>query len=169
MKRVGGTLSSLAMLFAALTASADDDGFARSGWYAGLGAQGQFYLLQNEVERETFNLLTVSNTVGFMARGGYRLTRWFAAEAIYECAPGFNLETNRSFNLSLISPGLPKVPKGTKLLELTGNTATANANFNLPFWRVQPYLILGLGGSIVSTDDPDVKLACASAPSSPAR
>ncbi|MDH3198782.1 MAG: porin family protein, partial [Candidatus Krumholzibacteria bacterium] len=144
----------VAALFSALPALAgDDESFDRSGWYAGLGAQGQYYLLQDEVEQESLGLLTVGNTVGFMARGGYRLTSWFAAELAYEYAPGFALETARQIDLGAIDPSLPVVLKGTELVGVDGHTVTLNAKFLLPVWRIHPYLMLGLGGSLVKIED----------------
>jgi len=137
---------------AAGAASAADD-FDRRGWYLGAGVAAQYYLLTDDVESNTNELLTVSDTVGFNVRGGYRAFSWLAAEVIYEYAPGFVLETKQPIDLSTIEPGLPTVPKGTELLELNGHTVTANAKLLLPIWRVQPYLNLGVGVSYITLDD----------------
>jgi opacity protein-like surface antigen len=144
--------SFLVLLGSAGVATAADDGFARSGWYLGAGVAAQYYLLTDTVESDTDGALTVSNTVGFNVRGGYRLFSWLAAELIYERAPGFELETDKQITLTG-APGSPTVPKGTTLIEINGNTVTANAKILLPMWRVQPYLILGIGASRVGLAD----------------
>lgn len=146
-------IASLLLAFPALAGSGKDESFSRRGWYLGPAVAAQFYLLEDDVEKESAGLLTVSDTVGFNIRGGYRLLSWLALEGIYEYAPGFSLETAQELDLSAIDPSLPTVSKGTELVGITGNTITGNLKFLLPIWRVHPYLNLGLGVSIIDFDD----------------
>jgi len=144
----------IVLLTAPALAAADDseDGFSRPGWYAGLGVAGQIYFLKDLVEEDSQGLLTVTDTVGLNARAGYRLASWFALEADFEWAPGFELEATQTADLGVIDPTLPTITEGSSILTLTGYTLTANAKFLLPIWRFQPYLLLGLGGSIVDVE-----------------
>jgi hypothetical protein len=146
-------IASLLFAFPAVAGSGKDESFSRPGWYIGPAVAGQFYLLQDDVEKKSAGLLTVSNTVGFNIRGGYRLLSWLALEGIYEYAPGFSLETAQSIDLSVIDPSLPNVSKGTELVGINGNTLTGNVKLLLPIWRVHPYLNLGLGASFINIED----------------
>jgi opacity protein-like surface antigen len=115
-----GIVAALALTLAVASARADDDtDFNRSGAYAGLGGVYAVSAFQGEAK----NLL--GNSLGFQARGGYRLDEIFALEGLYEYLDNFGA---KNFNAGIWT-----------------NHASINGKLILPLDRFQPYLSGGVG------------------------
>jgi opacity protein-like surface antigen len=111
-------------------------GFGRSGFYLGVNfayGLGSFY--ENAIEDEVPFSVNVDNSVGLNARLGYRLLPFFALEAHYEWLDGFDVKL-----------------AGFSSFEQTTHTITGNLKFLLPIWRIQPYLMLGVGAQYYDVD-----------------
>jgi hypothetical protein len=115
------------------------DGFGRRGFYLGVGGQAGIDLFEDAIEDVTGGSVTIDPTAGVSARLGYRLFSWFAIEGYYEWMNNF--KTNISVGLIDGS------------LNYTTHTVTANLKFLIPTWRVQPYLVLGVGGQHFDLED----------------
>ncbi len=118
-------------------ADGDDEGFARSGPYIGVGASRSLNLVERYLEDDpVLDELEVSDAWGVNARAGYRVFSWFAVEAEYEWVDDLNVEL---FGAEIGSVGV--------------QSATANLKFIVPTWRFQPYLVLGGGVVFLDLDD----------------
>lgn len=126
----GAFLWLLALSTAAL-AQDDRADYARSGFYVGGGMNGAFNPFEGELQDATSPLIKLKHSLGAHARVGYRAASFFAIEAQYEWLDGLKGEVGSVGEVLKISP----------------QTITANLKFLLPFGRVQPYLLLGAGGS----------------------
>jgi hypothetical protein len=106
----------------------DGGGFARPGWYLGVGGAAGINFFEDEIHDALASVGLdgdVKTTAGVNARGGYRFASWVALEAMYEWSA---------------------------LFDYTTHTFTLNAKFVVPTWRFQPYLLLGLGGQYYVAD-----------------
>lgn len=101
--------------------------FSRQGWFAGLNLSKGFNFITEAIDAGSGGKLNTQNTWGFDARGGYRFTSWFALEGNVEYMSGF--KTDGTLGSS----------------EIRTNTVTVAPKFILPFWRVQPYALIGIG------------------------
>jgi opacity protein-like surface antigen len=128
-------LAGLAAVFAASGASADD--FDRSGFYLGVGGTYGIHLFGSQVQDALGNAVSVEDTGGVNARMGYRLASFLALEAQYEWMAGFDLTA----------------PVVGDLATLSAHTATVNLKILLPFWRLQPYLLVGPGATYYRLED----------------
>jgi opacity protein-like surface antigen len=116
-------------LFVPGSARAADDEFARRGPYFALGASRAMNTFENTFEDAVpFPDVSVSDTWGLNARGGYRFAPWFSTELEYEFLDQFGVRTG-----------------GESVAELSTHTITVNAKFSLPAGRFQPYLLVGMG------------------------
>ena len=147
-------LAALALLLAlAPGVAAGDDGFGRRGFYVGVGGAAGIDFFEDDIE-DAFggiNLgVDVDTSPAVNARAGYRIASWFALEAMYEWLDEFKVE------LDSIGMGGPGVAVGATLLDYTTHTITLNAKLIIPTWRIQPYLLLGLGAQrfIADSDIP---------------
>lgn len=116
----------------------DEPDFTRPGFYVGLGFAygfGEFY--EDVIEDEAGLMANVTNTEGLTARAGYRFASWFALEAHYEWMDDFEVQV-----------------AGFDLLEQSTHTLTGNLKFIVPTWRIQPYLMLGVGAQYYDLDGP---------------
>ncbi|HZR81566.1 MAG TPA: outer membrane beta-barrel protein [Candidatus Binatia bacterium] len=111
----------LAIALAATTARAEDE-FNRPGPFVGLGMNYAVPGFQGATGRADFG-----DSLGFNARGGYRLNEFFAAEGIYEYVDDFGAG-DRFANA-----------------DIQTNTFTLNGKLILPLQRFQPYLEGGVG------------------------
>ena len=124
-----GTAVALAMLPGA--AAADEDDFSRSGVYFGVGGvYTQNGLVEDQVE-DAFPALNidVDDSAGVSSVLGYRVLPFLATELQYEYVDGFDISAS---------------PFG-KLLTVRAHTLTGNLKVIAPIWRVQPYLLAGVG------------------------
>jgi len=134
-----------AVLLAAESAGADDEGFGRSGAYLGVGATGAIHLFQDEVDKESAGTVDVEDSAGVNARLGYRLLSWLALEAQYEWVHGLDFVAKQDLG--------PIGGQGDTLVRLQSHVVTANLKFLLPIWRIHPYLLAGIGGAFYDVDD----------------
>ena len=125
---------------------AADDPFDYSGPYIGVSGVYQRNFFESRIEDLLDDAVTGSVSLSMGDSGGlgtlvgYRLNSVFAAEMQYEWVDSYDIEgsVDASPTLSLYS--------------MTGHTLTGNAKLIVPFWRVQPYLVVGVGVSIFDVD-----------------
>ena len=127
----------------------DDDPYDRPGLYLGLSGVYSHNLFDQEIEDFLSDELAqdirvdVDDSKGINARLGYRALSWFAAELQYEWIDSYEVEG------SVVLGGSPV---GGKLYDIGGHTLTLNTKWIVPFWRIQPYLLLGAGYSFYDVD-----------------
>lgn len=119
LRFVFGVVGALALAMAATVARADDGDFNREGAYAGLGGVYAVSAFQGPA-KDVFG-----DSLGFQARGGYRLDEIFAVEGLYEYVDDF---------------GVKRFDGG-----IWTNHASVNGKLILPLDRFQPYLSGGVG------------------------
>jgi hypothetical protein len=123
-------------------ASADD--FNRPGPYIGLAGVYQTNLFEDRIEDLLEDevpgaTVSIDDSGGLSALVGYRMASWFAAELQYEWVDEYDVKGS-AFGQS-----------GT-IYSITGHTLTANTKWIVPVWRVQPYLVIGVGFSSWDVD-----------------
>jgi len=133
--RGSGTLAVIAMasLLLATAGSAEppqESDHNRNGWYLGLNGIYSQDFLQDDIEEAFGGELDLSGGGGLNVRGGYRVTSWFAAEAMYQWTTGLDADI-----------------EGTSIIfyEFSTHSIMGNFKFLLPYWRFQPYIGIGLG------------------------
>lgn len=117
-----------------LSAPARAGDFSRDGWYAGLNYAQGFNFITEAIDTRTGGKLDTKGTWGFDMRGGYRFFSWFALEANYEYMNAF------------------KTDGFLGSTDIRSSTITVGPKFLLPFWRVQPYFLLGFGAQHANLD-----------------
>lgn len=128
----------------------DDDPFDRSGLYLGISGVYTHNLFDEEIEDFLSDELgedigvDIDDSKGITARLGYRATSWFAAELQYEWIESYEVEG------SVVLGGGSTV--SGRLYDIGGHTLTVNTKWIVPFWRIQPYLLLGAGYSLYDVD-----------------
>ena len=124
----------------------EDGGISLSGPYLSLGPTYTTSAIEGMVEvifDDAFAIpldLDLDDSWGLNARVGYRFTRFFAAEVQYEWIDEFDYHFSSS-----------GVDLGGASTE--GHTFTLNGKLIAPIWRIQPYLLLGLGFSVYDFED----------------
>ena len=119
----------LVALFSVPAWSQEED-FGRPGWFVGGGlnfAVEEFDV--DQVENFSGERVDVSNSIGFEARGGYRLNRWVAFEGNWQYYSGFDIEDRF----------------GNEVLNLSAFSFFANAKGYPLDGRFQPYGLFGMG------------------------
>ena len=135
--------------FALAEEEADPDPFDRPGVYIGAGGTYQFNAfsgrIEDVIEDEVKDAIPgatadfdLDESAGFNALVGYRVWSWFALELQYEWVDEYDIDG--SIDLPLEISG--------KLYSIEGHTLTANTKWIIPFWRIQPYLLIGGGLAI---------------------
>ena len=105
--------------------------YSRPGWYLGVGAGGGVDFLSDAVQDATGGVVDLSVGGSFNARGGYRVTSWFAFEVMYEGVYRTEAEVSVMGTKSVSSFSI--------------HSFVSNLKFIAPIWRVQPYFMLGPG------------------------
>lgn len=132
---------------AAAKDATDDDPFDRRGFYVSAAGVYTNNFFDKEIEKFLEDELGAQGSVdiddsgGINARVGYRAASWFAAELEYEWIDRFDVSVGGS-----LGPG--GTPLSGKLYDIEGHTFTLNTRWIVPFWRIQPYLLLGAGYSL---------------------
>ncbi|MAG32002.1 MAG: hypothetical protein CL908_14055 [Deltaproteobacteria bacterium] len=145
---------------AAAESSAEPDPFDRPGFYAGIGGSYQYNVfssrIEDVIEDEVDDALPGANanfdlddSGGFNALVGYRLVSWFALELQYEWVNEYDIEGSTD----------TPAPVSGSLYGIEGHTLTANTKWIIPFWRVQPYFLLGGGMALSRVDKGDLASA----------
>lgn len=124
----------------------DDDPFDRPGFYAGISGVYTYNFFDKGIEDYLEDELGEQGSVdiddsgGLNARVGYRVASWFAAEIQYEWIETYDVDVSGD-----VGPGGSNI--GGRLYDIGGHTLTLNTKWIVPFWRIQPYLLLGAGYS----------------------
>jgi len=127
-------------------AEADPDPFDRPGFYVGIAGVYAFNPVDGAIEDYLEDELGEQGNVdidesgGLSARVGYRAASWFAAELQYEWISRFDVDVSGD-----LGPGGSAI--GGKLYDIEGHSLTFNTRWIVPFWRIQPYLLIGAGYS----------------------
>ena len=133
---VGSLLVSI--LVAASASHADDWDLGRGGPYVGIGASRGFSFFDDAFRDELgTSTVHVDDAWGLNARAGYHFTSWFSTELEYEWQQRFKVETGT-----------------TPLAEITTHTIGANLRLVAPLGRVQPYFLIGIGGTFFDVSAP---------------
>ncbi len=129
--------------------ASDQDPFDRPGFYMGGGGTYQYNVFNSRIEdvvqdevdaalpgaNASFDL---DDSAGINALLGYRIWSWFAIELQYEWVDEYDIKGSTD----------TPVPASGNLYSIEGHTLTANTKWIIPFWRVQPYFLLGGGVAI---------------------
>ena len=138
------TLTLLPTVIFASETDADPDPFDRPGFYVGLGGSYQYNVFNDRIEEviedEVDDALPGANSSfdlddsgGLNALAGYRVASWLALEVQYEWVNEYDIDGSTQ----------TPVPAAGNLFSIEGHTLTANTRWIIPFWRIQPYFLLG--------------------------
>ena len=134
-------LAGLAMgALAAPNAQAGD--FSRPGLYASIGGVYAVDLYEDEIEDALGSdlLVDIDESQGIAARVGMRLLSALAVELQYEWVDEYDINIDSASSAA------------NATVALTQHTLTANLKLYLPIWRVQPYLLAGVGFQRLEAD-----------------
>ena len=114
-------------------AFADDEDFSHSGFYLGVGGSYVTDTFESDFEDALDSALPgvsveIEESAGVNVVAGYRILPFLAAEAEYEWIDEFDIKLN-----------------GTKAFTLEAQSVTGNLKWIVPTWRIQPYLLTGVG------------------------
>jgi opacity protein-like surface antigen len=141
----------------------DDDPFDRPGFYMGVSGIYQYNVFQNRIEdviQDEFEGVTIGgasvenvgvdidDSAGINATIGYRVWSFFAVELEYEWVDHYDVDGSAD----LVPVSGPVLSAEGDLYSIEGHTLTANTKWIIPFWRIQPYLLLGGGIAISDVD-----------------
>jgi len=147
--RSGPIAFAAAVLLLASTAHADE--YFRKGYYLNASVAGGFNQMDTTTFVQNFGVPSppydANDSWGLNVRAGSQVYDWLAFELEYEWMKGLVLQLPPG-SAALVGGG--RGPFGTPssaLMSMTYNPdiITVNAKFVLPFWRVQPYLLIGGG------------------------
>jgi opacity protein-like surface antigen len=115
----------------------DKPDYGRPGWYAGVGAGAGWDFLEGAISDATRGAVEIGTAGTFNARGGYRVTSWFAIEGMYEGV----------YDLTGTLDGQLDFAKSSN------HSFLANFKLIAPIWRMHPYLAIGPGAQYGQFDD----------------
>ena len=120
-------LSAACAFFVPAVATAAGD-YDRFGVYVGIDAAWGYPLFEDQIRSATMDpTASADYTWGLNARLGLRALSFLAVEAQYEWMDKFSVEALGGS------------------ADIRGNTLTGNLKFYLPVWRIEPYVLAGLG------------------------
>lgn len=125
MSRTAGLSMALVLLLGGFAAAGE---FDDPGGYLIIGGLTAFEQFQGTDDTD------ISNSMGVELRGGYRFLEYLSAELELDWLSGFDFE---------VAP--PAISPRTAKLTIDGGQFTANVKAYLPFGRIQPYGLFGLG------------------------
>jgi opacity protein-like surface antigen len=126
--------AALLALLAPGFASAQD--YDRFGPYIGAGGSFVTAIWEDDLEDELGVSVDVDDAWGANARLGLRLLSFLAVEAQYEWLDDYGVEV-----------------AGIDIAKLESHALTGNLKLFLPIWRVQPYLLAGVGFADIDLED----------------
>ena len=135
--RLAAIVPALLLVAAGGARAGDDDGYARSGPYVGFGVTWVTDLFEDEAERYASDLagapvqVKIDDTWGLQGVLGYRVLPFLALEAQYEFVDEFAVGASGG--------------GASGSVDLSGHVLTGNLKLVLPTWRIQPYLLAGVG------------------------
>jgi len=136
IRRCAMIVLAAAVLLPSAPALADD--FDREGYYVSLSGAYALELLNPAPLGAQLAVpplsLEAGNAWGLNVRGGRRANSWLAFEVEYEWMDDIRVDQANGIPVASYAP----------------DTVAVNARFYLPFWRVQPYALVG--GGLVSYD-----------------
>ncbi len=128
MARILFVLGATTLLLPA-AAGAEGGEFKRSGFYLGLGGlYTQTGLLEDQLDDVLPLGIELDDSWGLSAQLGYRAFSFLSAELEYDYVSPYDLGA-----------------AGFKIASLETHLLTANVKAILPIWRIQPYLLGGIG------------------------
>lgn len=134
IRRSGSIAVVAALLLLAGAASADE--YFRKGFYVNASAAYGFSQMDTDTLAASFQVpplpLQDKNSWGLNVRAGTQVYSWLAFELEYEWMKAFDIVQQNGATLASYQPDI----------------VTVNSKFILPFWRVQPYLLVGGGIAI---------------------
>lgn len=154
--RSGPIAFAAAVLLLASTAHADE--YFRKGYYFNASVAGGFNQMDTTTFNQTFSIpqppFDALDSWGLNVRAGSQVNKWLAFELEYEWMKGLALQLPPG-SPTVVGQGRPPNTAGSSVLSsMTYNPdiITVNAKFVLPFWRVQPYLLIGGGLAIYDVE-----------------
>lgn len=127
----------LALLLAfSLPGAARAGDFDRFGPYLGVGGSFATALWDSQLSDELGVGVNVDDAWGLNARAGLRVLSALAVELQYEWFSDYNVQI-----------------AGVDAVDVGSHALTANLKLFLPFWRVQPYLLGGIGFAKLHYED----------------
>ena len=162
------TFFTLPVVAMAAEEAVDDDPFDRPGFYVGVSGMWNKNFFDEDIADFLSDELgedvdvDIEDSYGINARLGYRAASFFAVELEYEWVDSFDVDASADL-------GPPIGSLTGELYRIEGHTLTAQTKWIVPFWRVQPYLTLGVGYSYYDVDrgssaaaleafDPDIEI-----------
>lgn len=135
------TLAAIVTLAPIAIVADEDEGFAHPGFYLGVGGSYVTDTFENSVQDALADAgigvsIDVDESWGANAVVGYRLLPFLAIEAEYEWIDEFDIRGN-----------------GTTVASLEAQSVTGNLKWIVPTWRIQPYLLTGLGATRWELED----------------
>jgi opacity protein-like surface antigen len=130
----------------------DDDPFDRPGFYVGLTGVYAHNVFEDKIEDSIDDELVagvsnfsldIKDSGGLNALVGYRVASFFSTELQYEWIDEYDIKASASFG--------PLSASGT-VYSIEGHTLTLNTKWIIPFWRIQPYILIGGGLAVYKVD-----------------
>ena len=150
MKFLAISATLLVTAFAAHTVRAgDDDPYNRPGAYMGVDASRGVALFAGSVKDAFASSDAIAHdSWGANARGGYRFSKFLAAELEYEWMRDFGMTVENA-------PTVPNSSGGVNIGKVQEQTVTANLKVIAPFGQFQPYFLAGMGAIFVTVNKSD--------------
>ncbi len=130
LKQRAGVLAILLVVLPGIAWGDDDEGFSHSGFYVGVGGSYVTDTFEDDFSDALGVDTDIQESWGVNAVIGYRILPFLAAEFEYEWIDEFDIKVG-----------------GINALSVEAQAFTANLKWIVPTWRIQPYLLTGVGGA----------------------